>query len=232
MDDTQLLDEQQAYYRARAREYDRWWLREGRFDRGEEASRRWFDEIGVLERALERFGPTGDVLELACGTGLWTRQLARTATTLTAVDASPEVLEINRARVDDGRVSYAQVDLFEWKPPPAAFDVCFFSFWLSHVPENRFEAFWDTVAGALRPGGRVFLIDSTRSDRSGAADHAAPAEGDETMTRRLDDGSEFRIVKRFYEPRSLERRLAELGWQLEAHGTGEFFIHAAGRRAR
>ena len=41
MVDDALLNEQLGYYRARAGEYDRWWNREGRFDRGEEANARW-----------------------------------------------------------------------------------------------------------------------------------------------------------------------------------------------
>ncbi len=232
MDEAQLLDEQRAYYRARAREYDRWWMREGRYDHGLDANARWFAEVAALERALEDFGPTGDVLELACGTGLWTRRLIGDGRRLTAVDAAPEVLEINRERVGSDRVQYIEADLFEWTPPQSAFDVCFFSFWLSHVPESRFAAFWDKVGGALRPGGRVFLIDSARSETSGARDHALSGDEEQTATRRLDDGSEFQIVKRFDEPRRLERRLAELGWSVRASATGEYFIHATGSPAR
>ena len=188
MDEAKLLDEQQAYYRARAREYDSWWLREGRYDHGPEANARWFEEVTELEQAVQRFGPGGDVLELACGTGLWTRVFAGQARRLMAVDAAPEVLEINRARVGDAGVQYVQADLFAWDPPKAAFDVCFFSFWLSHVPESRFAAFWEKVRAALRPAGRVFLIDSARSEQSGATDHAQPPEGqrdhDQTPRRR------------------------------------------------
>jgi demethylmenaquinone methyltransferase/2-methoxy-6-polyprenyl-1,4-benzoquinol methylase len=147
------------------------------------------------------------------------------------VDASSEVLAINRDRVSEPQVEYEQADLFAWEPPAAQFDLCFFSFWLSHVPDGRFEGFWERVRGALRPGGRVFLIDSARSPRSGASDHQPPTEG-ETMTRRLDDGSEFQIVKRYYEPDWLEDRLAALGWQLHAASSGEFFIYASGSPAR
>jgi demethylmenaquinone methyltransferase/2-methoxy-6-polyprenyl-1,4-benzoquinol methylase len=55
-----------------------------------------------------------------------------------------------------------------------------------------------------------------------------PALGAETTTRRLDDGSEFQIVKRYYEPRRPQRRLTELGWRMEVRPTGQFFIYAAG----
>ncbi len=228
MVDDALLTEQQDYYRARAGEYDRWWNREGRFDRGEEANARWFAETAELERVLQRFDPRGDVLELACGTGLWTRHLASRATHLTAVDGSAEVLAINRARVGHPTVRYVQADLFTWTPEPAGFDACVFSFWLSHVPEERFVAFWEMVGRALRPGGRVLFIDSARTDRSTAADHQLPACGQSTMTRRLDDGREFRIVKRFYEPSALESELASLGWACEVATTGQFFIHGTG----
>jgi SAM-dependent methyltransferase len=230
MTDDTLLAEQLDYYRARAGEYDRWWLRRGRFDRGPEANARWFAEAAELERVLERFDPGGEVLELACGTGLWTRRLVTYATHVTAVDAAPEVLAINRARVGDPRVRYVEADLFDYTPQPAAYDACVFSFWLSHVPDDRFAAFWDTVAGALKPGGRVLFIDSARADRSTAVDHRLPGEDEQTMTRRLDDGREFQIVKRFYDPARLESDLADLGWECDAGATAEFFIYGTATR--
>ncbi len=95
MGDRRILDEQIAYYRARAGEYDEWWFRQGRYDRGEEQRQAWFAEVAQVEAALRQAGPAGHVLELACGTGLWTRHLVDRAESLTAVDASPEVLRLN-----------------------------------------------------------------------------------------------------------------------------------------
>ncbi len=71
---TGLLAEQARYYRERAGEYDDWWFRRGRYDRGADANARWFADAAEVEDALERFQPSGQVLELACGTGLWTRR--------------------------------------------------------------------------------------------------------------------------------------------------------------
>ena len=141
------------------------------------------------------------------------------------MDASSEVLAINRERLGGAPVKYVQADLFEWQPDPAAYDVCFFGFWLSHVPEERFATFWETVRAALRPGGRVFFIDSARASRATAAHDRLPAPGEDVMTRTLNDGREFRVVKRYYEPRRLEQRLTDLGWNVHVRSTGEFFIY-------
>jgi SAM-dependent methyltransferase len=142
------------------------------------------------------------------------------------------VLELNRARTEalGASVTYVEADLFNWQPPAHAFDASVFSFWLSHVPEERFAPFWAMVSAALRPDGRVLLIDSQRAPRSKARDHTMPAEDESIEQRRLDDGREFEIVKRYYEPAALAGQLAELGWQAEVHSTGEFFIYGIATR--
>lgn len=225
-----LLAEQARYYRERASEYEDWWFRRGRYDRGADVNERWFAEVAEVQDALERFQPAGRVLELACGTGLWTRRLVEHADTVTAVDASPEVIELARARLNDPRVSYVQADLFAWEPE-RTHEVCFFSFWISHVPEAHFETFWAKVGRAIGPEGRVFFVDNLPSNLAYAVDGQLPAEGEETVTRRLADGREFRIVKRFYEPHALHQRLADLGWDAQVQATPEFFIYGQATRA-
>ena len=111
-----------------------------------------------------------EVLELACGTGLWTQRLADGNRHVTAVDASPETIAINRERVGSANVEYHVADIFSWVPP-TTYDVVFFSFWLSHVPPARFEEFWALVRAALKPGGQAFFIDSLPEPTSTAKDH-------------------------------------------------------------
>jgi methylase of polypeptide subunit release factors len=43
---------------------------------------------------------------LACGSGLWTRHLVSPSRRVTAVDASPEAIALNRARVRDAEIQY------------------------------------------------------------------------------------------------------------------------------
>lgn len=221
------LRQQLEYYRARAGEYDEWWLRQGRFDRGEEANRQWFAEGAKLAAVLAAFRPAGRVLELACGTGLWTEQLAKYAAEIIAVDGSPEVLAINASRLSGKNVRYVQADLFAWQPEQP-FDVVFFSFWLSHVPPERFEAFWQLVRRCLKPGGRVFFIDSRREPTSTAIDHQLPDADTTVMRRLLNDGREYEVYKIFYEPAELTERLGRLGWNFDIRQTERFFLYGSG----
>jgi demethylmenaquinone methyltransferase/2-methoxy-6-polyprenyl-1,4-benzoquinol methylase len=75
----------------------------------------------------------------------------------------PEVLELNRAKTA-GAAEYLCADIFAWEPP-RAFDSCVFGFWLSHVPSSRFAGFWSLLDRALKPAGRVFLVDNARPGR-------------------------------------------------------------------
>jgi SAM-dependent methyltransferase len=229
--DSALLEEQSEYYRQRAPEYEDWWLRRGRYDQGEQANESWFAQARQLEQALADFAPTGRVLELACGTGLWTRHLARHAERLTALDGSAEMIALNRERVQAANVDYAQVDLFLWQPVEQ-FDACFFSFWLSHVPEELFVEFWEKVSRSLRPGGRVFFIDSAPLDNYPSVGATVAQKDNETMLRRLADGREYQIVKRFYQPKELELELAALGFEASVKKTAEYFIYATAQPTR
>lgn len=220
--DDSLLEEQMTYYRARAAEYDEWWYRSGRYDRGPEHRAAWQREIAIVEQALNADAASGDALEFACGTGLWTNLLARTHRRVVAVDASPEVVDINRSRTASDRIDYLIADLFAWTPPPKQFDTVFFAFWLSHVPPARFGEFWEKVGGALKPGGRAFWVDSLREPASTARDHD-PLDTSGVVRRKLNDGREFRIVKVFYEPDELRRRVTDLGFTGWVRSSGRFF---------
>ncbi len=230
-DDQQLLDEQIAYYRARALEYDAWWFRTGRFDRGMDNNATWRTEVALVEAAvvdvLTKARPS-TVLELACGTGLFTRHLAPRAGAVTAVDASPEVIAINRGRVAARNVRYVEADVFAFEPD-MRYDCVFMSFWLSHVPPERFDGFWSMVRRALAPGGFAYVIDSAHDPTSTAANHPTPDRHAGIVTRKLDDGREFRIVKVFWEPDALADRLRALGYDADIAGTARYFIYGCAR---
>jgi SAM-dependent methyltransferase len=213
----QPLQDQIEYYRSRAGEYD-----ETAAPKGDPLA----PQTEQIRRALHAFEPRGKVLEIACGTGLWTGELLLFADELIAIDAAPEMLEQARRKISDRRVRFAQADVFSWRPA-TRYDVVFFSFWLSHVPPSHFERFWRLVDSSLAPDGRVFFVDEGHHDHW-TEDWLDRGAG--VIRRRLRDGSEHRAVKVLWDPGELGERLRRLGWDIRVQGTGAF-IWGSGRRS-
>jgi SAM-dependent methyltransferase len=216
---SELLGEQKRYYAERAPEYDDWWYRRGRFELEPDALARWQADAAEAAAALESLGRQRTALELAAGTGIWTRRLVGFADRVVAVDANAETLALNTPDAE-----LVRADVFEWRPAEQ-FDLVFFSFWLSHVPEERFDEFWATVRSALRPCGHVFLVDSGAGDTA----HTGTHQADWGETRSLADGRTFRIVKRRWAPTELAERVRPLGFEFELRDTSNgHFLYGAG----
>lgn len=224
-----LLDEQLAYYEERAGEYDDWWERRGRYDRGKELNARWRSEIATVRAVFDGLPLRGDVVELASGTGYWTELLATRASRVTALDGSAAMIAMNRARLGRlaAKVDYRQVDLFDWEPS-RRWDGLVFCYWISHVPRDRLASFFDTCRKALCDGATMFFLDGRPVAESTAADQTLPERRNEVMVRRLNDGREFRVVKNFHEPARLIEVAEAARFHLEVFETDTFFQYGVG----
>jgi SAM-dependent methyltransferase len=174
---------------------------------------------------VDELHPTGEVLELGCGPGGFTRELARHARSVTAVDSSPKMLARNRLEVARPNVRYVEADLFRWAPD-ATYDLVFFGFVLSHVPPGLFESFWRLVRASVRTGGRMAFVDE--DDRVAHYDDVRVTNGVPVARRRLGDGREFDIVKVFWEPQELAAKLRDLGWDVSVRRLGDSYLYGAG----
>ena len=220
-----ILDEQIAYYRARAQEYDESVYQTGRFAPKQENVGGLEHDLRFAAQILQTLGPCEEVLELACGTGIWTRDLVKIGKQVTALDASPEMLEINARNVADARVRYQQADLFSWEPE-RQYDLVFFGFWLSHVPPEALDAFLAKVQRAVRPGGRLFIVDQYAP----FPEERLAAQQGIYHTRTLYDGRVFTIVKVFYDTARLSEKLMRLGFTADVQQSGECFFALVGTR--
>jgi len=211
-----------AYYEARAPEYDDWYLRRGRYERGPIHDAAWNAELDAAGRWLDGLPIHGEIVELAAGTGWWSPLLASKGE-LSLYDAAAAPLERARERlVAHGLRAHLHVR-DAWAEPDRPVDAVFTGFWLSHVARDRLDDFLSVVRRWLKPGGTFAFIDSRFDPQSSASDHSTPAN--DTSVRRLDDGREFTIVKVYYEPRELEDRLRRTGFErATVTTTGRFFL--------
>lgn len=206
MNENDVLASQIRYYDARASAYEDFWHRRGDYALPPEQERAWHDDA-ARTLAFVHDRAHGETLELAAGTGIFTRVLARAATSVHAVDASPAMLAMNRRVLPAGApVRYEQADLFTWAPDHR-YDTVFFGFWLSHVPEAEWSRFWGVVGRCLKPNGHVVLVDSRPLPGRDASDVR-------TETRTV-GGRGYRIVKRYWTPDALTAALARSGWSAD-----------------
>jgi ubiquinone/menaquinone biosynthesis C-methylase UbiE len=193
----QIVDDQIAYYRQRAEEYD--------------VTAYGGDPLAAerIARIVSTFPDSAATLELACGTGMWTAALAQRPGQLTAVDAAPEAIAIARRRCPDA-VAFVCADVLSWLPE-ARYDLIFFGFWLSHVPTALRPDFFGRLRRSLTLAGHVVFVDEPASQ----AGNEQPTDHPEIVERTLIGGSTHRLVKVFVNSDQIIADLAGLGWHCE-----------------
>lgn len=205
-----ILADQIKYYRARADEYDE------SISSGEEI-------FNLGKSLLLKLGKFDQILELACGTGIWTETLLKMGKHVTAVDAAPEMLKIAREKCGDDKIIYQQADLLNWNPDKE-YDLVFFANWLSHVPPNAVDDFLGKVKKSLRENGTIAFVDQhAPSD----ADKAIAEK--EIYAKRPLAGQEFTIIKVFYDLGDLQKKLEGLGFEVSVEKFGENFFLMVGK---
>ena len=216
-----------AYYEARSGEYDDWYLRRGRYERGPVHDQAWAAELDLATLWLDGLAWSGEIVELAAGTGWWSPLLASKGE-LSIYDAAEAPLDRARDRLLAHRLR-AHIHLRDaWLEPDRAVDGLFCGVWLSHVPRARLIEFLALARRWLRPGGMFAFVDSRPDPESGAADQpeTSATESDlELERRRLADGREFRVVKVHYDPSELHAALLAAGFaSAEVAATPRFFL--------
>jgi SAM-dependent methyltransferase len=213
-----LLEEQVRYYRKRAPEYDATSPQGGPFA----------DITAMAVAELRALGPVEHAIELGAGTGQFTGVLAELARRVTAVDTSPEVLELNAAKVPASNVERVVGDAFDWRPSHPA-EIVMFGALLSHIPRERFATFWGAVAEMLAPGGSAFVIDESPH---GLWQEEYTSDAKEIAIRTLRDGRRFRIVKVLWATDELASALRELNWDAQLTRHDPFYWGTVRRKRR
>ena len=133
----------------------------------------------------------------------------------------------NNPVAGDPAVRTVIADLFEWDTDER-FDVVAFGFWLSHVPADRLAEFLDRVGRWLRPGGRLWYVDSL--DTTALGSPALVGVDGDLHRRSLADGREFTIVKIYRTAADLTAAFGRAGIDVRVRATANHFQYATGVR--
>ena len=176
-----------AYYHARAREYDDWWL--GRNLYADKDRPGWDEERAELERWIEDL-PARRTLDVACGTGFMTRRLGGV---VTGLDQSDAMLDVAREQVPDA--TFVQGDALDLPFDDGAFERLFSSYFYCHLEEDDRVRF---LSEARRVAPELVIVGSRLQPDEQAA------RWDERV---LSDGTRWRVFKRVFDPEALAQEL-------------------------
>jgi len=184
----------EAYYAKRAREYESQVYAK--------AERQ--DELAWARDRVPRLFAGRRVLEVACGTGYWTREIARRAAHVTACDINEPVLEVAREkRLPPRRVRFAKADAFAPGPVCDRCDAAFAGFWWSHLRRAEASRWLGVLREALAPGALVGILDNRYVEGSSTPLSRRDAAGDTWQVRTLLSGETHEVLKNFPTPAEL-----------------------------
>ena len=173
-------------------------------------------DLRVLEKYVHDQFSGLDVLEVAAGTGYWTRYICGRANSVLAIDAVAEALVQIEMRPISKAVRIKQADAYELADLGMEFSGAFAGLWLSHVPKQRLGEFLHSLHRVLTPGATVLFIDNSRAQLERLPLSYTDEFGNTYQDRELEDGSIHRVLKNFPTRDELESAIKN-------HGIRPFF---------
>jgi demethylmenaquinone methyltransferase/2-methoxy-6-polyprenyl-1,4-benzoquinol methylase len=183
-----LKSELEIYYSRRASQYEKIYKKPERQA-----------DLESLKRLAKDFLQNKSVLEIACGTGYWTEIISSTTHSIVAIDSSKEVLDIARFKsYNKKNVKFINDDALSLSKIKIEFDSAFCGFWLSHLKKKNLEPFIVNLQKKLKEDSVVVMIDNNYVEGSSTVVNRTDKEGNTYQLRKLEDGSEYELLKNFY----------------------------------
>src|SRR5262245_47167533 len=159
---------------------------------------RWARRVKMLSSHLK---PGMTVLELGCGTGYFTQQLAHSKADVVAIDVSPELLEIARANCSASNVQYQIENACELSYNDAVFDSVVGSSVLHHL---EIDTALRDIYRVLKPEGSIYFTEPNMLNPQIAIQKNVP-----WIKRKLGDSPDETAFFRW----SLRRLLEQIGYR-------------------
>jgi demethylmenaquinone methyltransferase/2-methoxy-6-polyprenyl-1,4-benzoquinol methylase len=153
----------------------------------------------------------GEVLEVACGTGHWTKVASESARSIVASDISWDLVRAARKQIDASMVDFFVCDALQLPITSNTFTCGMAHFLLSHVRRAEVRPFVDMFRRCLKSGGCLLFTDTKWVDGYRKPVFRRDAEGNTYDLRTLKDGSRFEILKNYFTWAEWQEHLASFG---------------------
>lgn len=199
------MKEQILYYEKRANEYDAVYLKPERQE-----------DLRQLKNLLVAEFADLNLVEIACGTGYWTKILAQKAKSIIASDINEAVLKIaNQRAYGSCEVHFSQVDMNALVLQKDEFEGLFGGFIWSHILKEELTGFLERCLAQIAIGGKLIFIDNKYVKGSSTPIHRTDEKGNTFQKRKLQSGSTFEVIKNFPTSTEVKRTVEGLGHQFE-----------------
>jgi ubiquinone/menaquinone biosynthesis C-methylase UbiE len=199
-----MIFEMQEYYRERAKIYNA----SMGYDRPETLT----TLLPILQMLRNRLAGRS-VLEIACGPGFWTQQIADAAQSILAMDYNETTLVETRKKNLGPKVQFRRADAYALPRFEQSFQACFACDWWCHVPRSKRQEFLAGAHACLSPGALVIFCDQFPKVNSPTVN--MDLEGNNLQTRTLPDGRSFVVIKNFPTKIEMEKLLSPFTHQIE-----------------
>lgn len=186
----------QEYYAKRAQEYDAIYHRQIPIRLKEQT---------YVGKEIERAFKTKYVLEIACGTGYWTKHLLKHAKKVLATDINQEMLEIASQRMPDQSMQFIIGDAYNPPISVPQFTGAMAHCWFSHIPKKRIREFLESLHARLEPNASVMFMDAVYREELGGKLIKKEGSEDTWKRRTLENKEEYDILKNYYTKDELEK---------------------------
>ncbi|RQO33553.1 class I SAM-dependent methyltransferase [Herminiimonas sp. KBW02] len=185
------------------------------------------DALDDIMENLRKLMSGQHVLELACGDGYWTDELAEYAASVLATDINPGLLEQAKTReLPEDIVQFAVADALDPKVE-GEFTACFAGFWWSHVRRQDQVDVIARIRKIIGQDGLLVLVDNSQVDTEKTVIARTDQEGNTYQIHAAPNGERYEILKNYYTNSTLRKRLGPLLKDMRVHHFEHYWMLTA-----
>ncbi len=182
------------YYRKRAGEYDKIYFRDDAVRQAELS-----DLYQISQERLHQ----KTVLDIACGTGFWTRIVSETTQEIIGLDINRQTLLEAHNKNYQCPISMVEADIYKLPIIPNRCDGLLATYIISHVRRQDHEALGQSLKKVLKPGSSAFICDNNLICETHNRVEWDDAKINSYSHRHLESGEEYVILKNYFEEAEL-----------------------------